>query len=211
MTAETVVSAFTEDDAERLTGVSKRQLRYWDKTGFFVPGLAYEDRRRPYSRLYTFRDVVSLRVLNALRNEIKVSLPHLREVKDKLLHLGDDIWSKTTLYVVKKRVVFDNPETRAKEEVVSGQGVLQIPLEVVAGDVREAAKALRRRDPSFVGRFERRRGVAHNQEVIAGTRIPVRSIKAFANAGYSIEQIKEEYPTLADDDIRAAIERDVAA
>lgn len=206
-----VVSAFTEDHVSRLTGISKRQLRYWDNDGFFVPSMAYEDRSRPYSRLYSFRDVVSLKVLNKLRNESKVSLPHLREVKDKLAHLGDDMWSKTTLYVLKKRVVFDNPETKAKEEVVSGQGVLQIPLKVVTGDMKEQVKELSRRDQTVIGKFDQRRGVAHNQLVIAGTRIPVRSVKAFADAGYSVAQIKREYPTLTDEDIRAAIKYDAAA
>lgn len=206
-----VVSAFTEDHVSRLTGISKRQLRYWDNDGFFVPSMAYEDRSHPYSRLYSFRDVVSLKVLNELRNESKVSLPHLREVKDKLAHLGDDMWSKTTLYVLKKRVVFDNPETKAKEEVVSGQGVLQIPLKVVTGDMKEQVKELSRRDQTVIGKFDQRRGVAHNQLVIAGTRIPVRSVKAFADAGYSVAQIKREYPTLTDEDIRAAIKYDAAA
>lgn len=205
------IAAFTENQVERLTGVSKRQLRYWDRSAFFVPSLAHADRRQPHSRLYSFRDLVSLKVLNALRNDAHVSLPHLREVKEKLLHLGDDLWSKTTLYVLKKRVVFANPESAALEEVVSGQGVLQIPLEVVTGNMRAAVRSLQERDPAIIGRFERQRGRVHSQVVIGGTRISVRSIKAFATAGYSVEQIKREYPTLTDDDIQAAITADVAA
>lgn len=206
-----VVSAFTEDQTVRLTGISKRQLRYWDRTGFFAPSLAYEDRRKAHSRLYSFRDIVSLKVLDALRNEAKVPLPHLREVKIKLSHLGEDVWAKTTLYVLNKRVVFDNVETARKEEVLSGQGVLQIPLQVVTGNMENAVRALWRREDSKIGKLEQKRGVAHNQVVIAGTRIPVRSVKAFADAGYSIDQIQKEYPTLTDEDIRAAIAYDVAA
>jgi len=209
--ANVVVSAFTEDQTERLTGISKRQLRYWDHTGFFAPSLAYEDRRKAYSRLYSFRDVVSLKVLAALRNDSNVPLPHLREVKTKLAHLGDDMWSKTTLYVLNRRVVFDNPETDEREDVLSGQGVLQIPLQVVTGNMEMAVRALWRRQDSTIGKFEQKRGVAHNQVVIAGTRIPVRSVKAFADAGYSIEAIRREYPTLTDEDIRAAIDYDAAA
>ncbi len=206
-----VVSAFTEEHVERLTGVSKRQLRYWDRDKFFVPSLAYEDRSRPYSRLYSFRDVVSLKVLNELRNKSKVSLPHLREVKDKLAHLGEDLWAKTTLYVLKKKVVFDNPETKAREEIVSGQGVLQIPLKIVTGNMKEAVKELSKRSSETIGKFDQRRGVAHNQVVIAGTRIPVRSIKAFADAGYSVDDILKEYPTLTAQDVVAAIEYNEAA
>lgn len=206
-----VIAAFTEDHVSRLTGISKRQLRSWDADRFFIPSMAYGDRSRPYSRLYSFRDVVSLKVLNELRNGSKVPLSHLKEVKEKLAHLGDDMWSKTTLYVLKKRVVFDNPETQEREEVVSGQGVLQIPLRVVTGNMQEQVKALSRRDEAVVGKFDQRRGVAHNQLVFAGTRIPVRSVKAFADAGYSVSQIKKEYPTLTEGDIRAAIDFDAAA
>src|SRR5471030_3299144 len=107
MSSKTVVSAFSDEQVQRLTGVSRTQLRYWDRTGFFVPPLANPDRRAPHSRLYTFRDVVSLKIINALRNDAKVPLPHLREVKEKLAHLGEDVWSKTTLYVLNKRVIFD--------------------------------------------------------------------------------------------------------
>lgn len=206
-----VVSAFTEDHVVRLTGISKRQLRYWDRTAFYVPSLAYDDRRAPYSRLYSFRDVVCLKVVNALRNDANVPLPHLREVKDKLAHLGEDLWSKTTLYVLNKRVIFFNPETDRKEDVVSGQGVLQIPLKVVSGDMEDAVRAMRKRDETTFGQIEQHRNVAHNQAVIAGTRIPARAIKAFADAGYSIDGIKKEYPTLTEEDIRAAIAHSSAA
>ncbi len=206
-----VIAAFSQETVSRLTGVTKRQLGYWDRTGFFVPGLGRYERGRGDAGLYSFRDVVSLKVLNALRNDARVSLPHLREVKETLAHLGDALWSKTTLYVVKGRVAFVNPETATIEEIVSGQGVLQIPLDKVTGETRKAVEALMVRDPATIGRVERRHGVAGNQPVIAGTRIPVRSIKAFADAGYNVEQIRKEYPTLTADDINVALISDQAA
>ena len=206
-----IVAVFTEEQTVRLTGVSQRQLRNWDRDGFFVPSLAYEDRGKPFSRLYSFRDLVSLKIVNALRNDAGVTLSHLRGVKEKLAHLGDDMWAKTSLFVLNKEVVFVNPETQAKEAVLSQQGILQIPLEVVTGDMRAAVRALRQRDATTIGKIDRRRGVASNQAVVAGTRIPVRTIKTFAKAGYSIDQIKAEYPTLTDEDIRAAIKYHEAA
>jgi uncharacterized protein (DUF433 family) len=206
-----LIAAFTEEQTERLTGVSKSQLRYWDGTGFFTPSLAYKDRRVAYSRLYSFRDLVSLRIVNAIRNEARVSLQQLREVKEKLTHLGDHLWAQTTLYVLNRNVIFHNPETGTREEVLSGQAILEIPLRVVSGKVEEAVRSMRARDTSLVGTIERQRNVAHNEPVLAGTRIPVRSIKAFAKAGYSAEQIRKEYPTLTEEDIRAALAYDKAA
>lgn len=208
---KTVVSAFTEDQVMRLTGLSLKQLRHWDRTGFFVPSLADEDRSKPYSRLYSFKDLVCLKLLNSLRNEHGVSMQHLRGVKQKLSHLGEDLWSKTKLYVLKKRVVFDNPETKAKEEVLSGQGVLQIALEVVTGDMKAAVTKIRTRDEGKVGKVEAMRSAGNTRAVIAGTTIPVDAIKAFHHEGYSIEEIQEEYPRLTLDDIRAAIAHEDAA
>ena len=211
MTTDNIISAFSEDDVERLTGITTRQLRYWDRTRFFVPSLADEDRRRAYSRIYTFRDVMCLKILNTIRNESKISLQHLREVKDKLQNLGEDMWLKTTLYLLNRRVVFLNPETDQKEDVVSGQGVLQIPLRVVRSDIERAVRSLRQRDAATVGQITQHRGLASNKPVVAGTRIPVKSIKAFSEAGYSVDQIREQYPVLTDADIRAALKYGKAA
>ena len=206
-----LIETFSEETTSRLSGVSVRQLRYWDSDKFFSPSLGYADRSKPFSRLYSFRDLVALKVLNGLRNDAKVPLGHLREVKEKLLALGEALWGETTLYVHNKRVVFVNPETDALEEVVSGQGVLQIPLLVASSNMREAIRLLNRRTPETIGKFERNRKIADNQLVIAGTRIPVESVKAFAKEGYTIAQIKLEYPTLTEDDVRAAINYDTAA
>jgi uncharacterized protein (DUF433 family) len=205
MNARNLIETFSEETTSRLTGVSVRQLRYWDGDGFFSPSLAYEDRSVAYSRLYSFRDIVSLKVLNTLRNDAGVPLQHLRDVKIKLLGLGDDLWAATTLYVHNKRVAFVNPETDTLEEVVSGQGLLQIPLKVASDNMRDTIVRLKQRNPDNIGKFERTRKIAHNQLVIAGTRIPVDSVKAFAAAGYSIERIKLEYPTLTTEDIQAAM------
>jgi uncharacterized protein (DUF433 family) len=149
--------------------------------------------------------VVCLQVLDTLRNEARVPLPHLREVKEKLAHLGEDMWAKTTLYVLNRRVIFDNPETRRKEEIFSGQGILQIPLRVVRGNMENAVRSLWRREETTVGKIQRKRGVASSEPVIAGTRIPVAAVKAFDAAGYTIDQIREQYPVLTERDVRAAL------
>jgi uncharacterized protein (DUF433 family) len=173
--------------------------------------MADENRRRAFSRVYTFRDVACLQVLNALRNEAKVPLQHLREVKEKLSHLGEDIWANTTLYVLNKRVVFHNPETDRREDAVTSQGALQIPLAVVTRRLEDEMAKLRARDESQRGRITRKRNVAHNRPVIAGTRIPIKTIKAFAEDGYSVADILKEYPTLSEADVRAALNDKEAA
>jgi DNA-binding transcriptional MerR regulator len=197
--------AFSEDHVERLTGITTHQLRYWDRTGFFHPEFAAEDRREAFSRVYSFKDVVSLRVLNMLRNQHNVPLPHLREVSKKLAHLADEKWTKTTLYVLKKRVNFEEPDTGRKREVVSGQYALGIPLAVVVEDTERDVKEFQQRDASKVGTIAQNRLVAHNASVIAGTRISTAAIRRFSDAGYSVSEILAEYPGLTECDVVAAL------
>lgn len=199
-----VASAFSVDQVARLTGLTTNQLTNWDRTGFFSPKFADENRKAAFSRIYSFRDVASLRVLSALRKQ-NVSLQHLRKVSEKLSHLGDDRWTKTTLYVVNKKVAFIEPETQAHREILSGQYTFELQLIDVCADLKKDVEDLRRRDASTFGKIERNRWVAHNSFVIAGTRIPVRAIKNFHSAGFSVHQILKEYPDLAESDIKAAI------
>src|SRR5262245_27982087 len=107
-----IIQAFSEEHVARLTGLSVHQLRHWDRTEFFVPSFAADDRREPLSRVYSFKDLVALRVLSVLRNQFGVSLQHLRQVSRQLSHLEDDKWTKTTLFVLKKKVVFVDPDTQ---------------------------------------------------------------------------------------------------
>jgi DNA-binding transcriptional MerR regulator len=204
---DNIIAAFTEEQAARLTGVSQRQLRLWASDGFFPPSIQLSGDPFP-ARLYSFRDLLCLKVIHALRTH--VSFQHLRKVKHRLAHLGDDLWAKTTLYLLNRTVVFNNPETGEKEEVVSGQGVLQIPLIVVSGDMHAAVRAMRERPASEHGSIDTKKGGAKHP-VIAGTRIPVRAIQDFAEAGYTVSQIMQQYPSLDEADVRAALKYKSAA
>jgi DNA-binding transcriptional MerR regulator len=200
-----VVAAFSEEQVERLTGLTKAQLRYWDGTGFFQPKYADEDRSRPFSRLYSFKDVVALRALGVLRNEHKVPLQHLRKVADKLCHLAEDRWIRQTLYVLNKKVVFHEPGTDLPREVLTGQYVMGLLLKTIISDTKKAVEKIQKRDPTKVGSVERSRFISRNAWVIGGTRIPTAAIRRFKEAGYTTEQIIAEYPGLTPRDIRAAL------
>lgn len=206
-----VVMAFTAEQASSLSGISLGQLVAWDKEGFFRPSLGAPGRGVPNARIYTFQDLLSLRVLNALRNVHGCSLRHLREVRDRLRVFGESEWSSTTLYVLNRKVVFDHPITGRKEEIVSGQGVIPIPLSTVVGDLRRDVDLIRKRDVDDIGVIERRRGIASSKPVIAGTRIPVEAIRSLSEAGYSRDAIRVEYPSLTRRDIDVALDVNDAA
>lgn len=199
-----IIGAFSEQQANTLSGVSVNQLRSWDADGFFEPSYG-SLKGVPYGRIYSFRDIVSLRVLNDLRNQKKIPLQHLREVSKKLSHLGDLKWSASTLFVLGKRVVFEEPKTKERLEVVSGQRVLNIPLRIVIANTRAAVAQLNNRE-NDVGKILTARFISQNEPVLAGTRIPVSSIKEFSQAGYTVAQIIREFPDLTENDIKAALD-----
>ena len=157
-----VITAFSEANVERLTGLTSGQLRYWDRTGFFAPAYADEDRRTAYSRVYSFRDVVGLRTLGLLRRQHNVSLQHLRNVAEKLSHLRDDLWTRITLYVLNRRVIVHEPGSGRLRDVVSGQYVLGIPLKRIIADTKRDAEKLLRRSDDKVGRVEQSRRIMRN-------------------------------------------------
>jgi uncharacterized protein (DUF433 family) len=204
MEGDNIIGAFSEEQASRISGVSIYQLRQWDKEGFFPAAYGTIQHHVPFGRLYSFRDLVSLQVLNDLRNDKKIPLSHLRKVSAKLSDLGDQKWSGTTLYVLGRRVVLEDPATKRREDVVSGQHVLNIPLRIVIKNTRSRIKELNRRESS-VGQFTKGKFVAYNELVFSGTRIPVSIVIEFHEAGYTVAKILREFPDLTETDIEAAI------
>lgn len=203
---KSIAAAFSEEQVERLTGLTKAQLRYWDKTGFFAPKFADENRRRAYSRLYSFKDVVALRTISILRNQHNVPLQHLRKVAERLSHLKENLWTKTKLFVLNKKVIFQEPGTGRPREVVSGQYVFEsILLKTIISETKKSVEKMRERDQSKIGQVERSRFISRNAWVVGGTRIPTASIRRFKEAGYTDAQILKEYPDLTPRDIAAAL------
>jgi uncharacterized protein (DUF433 family) len=196
--------AFTSEHVSRLTGLTLRQLVYWDRTGFFIPQLAAADRRRPFSRIYSFRDVVGLRALAELRNRHRVPL---QRVRSWLAEHHETPWSGLTLYVGGQRVYFDDPRSSTRQAArVPGQTVLPFEMQRVASQIEDAAAELRQRPCEQVGKITRHRYIAHNADVLAGTRIPTSAVWNFHRAGFTAAGILREYPQLTEADIRAAID-----
>src|SRR3546814_13693132 len=109
--SESIVRAFGEEHVSRLTGLSVRQLRAWDRRGFFSPHYAYEDRRSPYSRLYSFRDVVGMRAIAVLKQKHRVTLAELERVARTLQAQCSRTWAAVTFYVVDRPVPFPTTGT----------------------------------------------------------------------------------------------------
>lgn len=203
MESATVIGAFSEQQAAAVSGLSLYQIRQWNREGLIGPSFQQGEKGSAFARIYSFRDLVCLQILDDLRNQKRIPLSHLREVADALRHLGNERWIATTLYVLGKRVVFQNPDTRQREEVVSRQRVFDIPLRIVARDTRAKIRDLNDRSEKL-GEFEKRRFVSSSRQVFSGTRVPVSGVIEFLAAGFSAEKILREFPDLRAEDVEAA-------
>lgn len=198
--------AFSAEQVCRLTGLSLRQLSYWDSTGFFPPEFADENRRLPYSRVYSFRDLVGLRLIAKLAKEYGVSVKQLMTVGEWLRDRYEAPWSSLRFYVGGRQVFFDDPDTRSRMSGKHpGQIAFPIEMQAIADEMTRASEQLRQRDPEEVGKVSTHRYVLAGTPSVAGTRIPTSVIWEFHDAGYDVEAILKEYPTLTREDVLAAI------
>ena len=58
--------AFTSKQACYLSGCTSHQLRYWDKVNLVSPTIQSSNGKPGVPKLYSFRDIVSLRVIKTL-------------------------------------------------------------------------------------------------------------------------------------------------
>lgn len=195
--------AFTAERVLQLTGLSKRQLQYWEDTGLIRPSLSRPDARgRGRPRLYDFRDLVELRMAARLRQS--VSLQVIRRVRDHLRSL-DYATPLAELHfeVVDGDLVFVEAGTvrqgRRPEQVVIA---VTVPLPAI---VEELQEQIARLDVRRVGEVERRRGALGGKPLIAGTRIAVATVQRLVDEGLGADRICELYPDLTAEDISAAV------
>jgi DNA-binding transcriptional MerR regulator len=200
------IHSFTGPQVERLTGLSRRTLHYWEDTGVFKATYVDPTPHRPYRRIYTFGDLVALRTLATLRRAHRVPLDELRQVGALLARYREAPWSSMKFGVLNHHVVFPDPETG---DFVIGnplrQRIMPIDVEVVASEAEAAAARLAERRPEDIGKISRHRHVLHNAWVVAGTRVPTSAIWNFHEAGFDTTRILKAYPRLTEKDISAAL------
>ena len=85
----------TAQQATRLTGCTPHQLRYWDKVALVQPSIQQTGGRPGRRRLYSFRDLVALRVVRSLLDNgmsiqrVRRAWDYLRRTADMDAHLAD--------------------------------------------------------------------------------------------------------------------------
>lgn len=209
--ARPTLDAFSIDHAARVTTLTRTRLIRWDRLGFFSPEYLDEnDRGNPYSRIYSYEDLVGLRMLKSLIEDYHVPLSEIRSAYPAMTAQWSKPWSEIEIGVLKRKIVTDLKGQ--PRNITDGQLALKcIPLPSIADEVRREANKLRKRSRTDAGKFENHKFVAHNAVVFKGTRIPVSAIEEFIEAGYSDEAIVGEYPSLTVKDVRAARHTRLAA
>lgn len=203
---ETAMLALTTDEARRLTGLSLRRLQYWDETDFIRPSVAAR-QGRGWPRLYSFRDLIQLRVAAQLRD--RLSLQALRRLKTAL-DTEAPFASVRFALLPDDEVVYLGPGGHYEAALKPGQIVLEfdVPLREIRSSLERDVERLRARKGA--GRVKKQRGVLGNQPVFAGTRIRPEVVSRALAAGWSDARILEEYPDLRPADV-ALVRREARA
>lgn len=191
----------TRDRAATIASLSIRQVDYWSSTGLVQPSV--DTRLTPHRpiRLFSFVELMSLMVAAELR-ERGISLQHIRSIVDHLRSQGfRQPLSQLSFATEGSKVYIQHPDGTWDSATKPGQGVLHqvIDLDPLRRRIRQAGA----RDAGTVGKFEKRRGALGSKEVIAGTRIPVETVRRYLQAGRSEKDVVAAFPVLHSADVAA--------
>ena len=129
--------AFTSKQAIFLSGCTSHQLRYWDKVGLVSPSIQSSNGKPGVPKLYSFRDIVSLRVIKTLLDNgmsiqrVRRAWSYLKRNGELGAHLSNIklITDGSSIYSVEEDKVFD--------ALKMGQLAFFETIDQVARDVEE--------------------------------------------------------------------------
>jgi uncharacterized protein (DUF433 family) len=209
-----VIESFGIELVEKITGLTHRQLRHLDALDVLRPSVAPWEPQWP--PLYSFQDLKKLRVV-ALALQLDMDAPSMRKLMNDLEAEGIED-PLTTVRLVGDvdehgrligRAFVEHPMTgdlRSARHLEQHAQVYDLKMLDLHTDLIGTIEQLTKR--TVTGSVERRRGVQGNQPVVVGTRIPTRLVARLAREGWSSGRIRESYPILSDDDIRAALDHE---
>lgn len=117
----------------RLVGISYRQLDHWDRTELAVPSVQ-RARGSGTQRIYSFEDVVRLRVIKRLL-DTGIGLERIRAALDELAARGRSL-ADVTLASDGRTVYAIDDDRQLLDLLRRGQGVFAIALEPLVEELR---------------------------------------------------------------------------
>lgn len=117
----------------QIVGITYRQLDYWARTELVVPSIR-QAKGSGTQRLYSFEDLVELRVIKRLL-DAGVSLQRVREAVSELRRMGRSV-GDVTLIADDETVYALDDEAQVIDLLRRGQGVFAIALGPVVEQLR---------------------------------------------------------------------------
>ena len=116
--------------------------------------------------------------------------------------------SELTFATIGNRVYFQHDDGTWEGDLRPDQLVLceVLDLEPLRQRIAEGT----RRDEALAGKVERRRGALGSKPVLAGTWVPVDTVRRYLAAGHSADDVLEAFPMLTIDDVEAVWRETVA-
>ena len=131
-----MTSGFRSPQVCKVVGITYRQLDYWDRSGLLGPSLQVASGSGT-QRLYTFQDVVTLRVIKRL-TDAGTSLHKIRSAFVLLEEQVGDGWRESDITLLSDGTTIY--AATSPEEVIDllqkGQGVFGIAVRPVHDEVR---------------------------------------------------------------------------
>lgn len=140
-------TGFTAPQAARLAGCSPAQLEYWRRCELVGPAADSED-------LYSFRDLVALRMVRSLL-DAGLPLVRIRRAVAELTRGGDDI-AELRLVTDGERVWACRDDGQILDALRHGQLALFIAVDRLAAELEADVSQFSRERQSFVDGLRRR-------------------------------------------------------
>lgn len=131
--------SFTAEQACRLANCTHHQLRYWDRVGLVKPSVQGSGGRPGVRRLYSFRDLVALRVVRSLLDN-GMSLQRVRRAWDYLRREGEmEDHLSTVKLVTDGQSIFavSSKEDELMDALRQGQLAFFVAIDEITREVEE--------------------------------------------------------------------------
>src|SRR2546428_11741252 len=137
-------------DVCKLVGISYRQLDYWARTGLVTPSIR-EAGGSGTQRLYSFQDLVQLRVIKKLL-DTGISLQNIRKA---VTYIRENLGTEPTTITLMSdgaRIYACESEEEIIDLVKKGQGVFAIALDKVWDDLSDSLGRRKEARPAAAAR-----------------------------------------------------------
>ena len=159
--------AFTSKQACYLSACTSHQLRYWDKVNLVNPSIQSSNGKPGVPKLYSFRDIVSLRVVKTLLDN-GMSIQRVRRAWKYLSKNGNLISELSEVKLVSDgETIYSVQEEQVFDALKSGQLAFFETIDDIAKEVKEDVSKFELDKERFLNLLTKVEEDVNNQEMQA--------------------------------------------